>query len=86
MGTPTRDTLRRATHRNQEHTRLPQGRILLLQGHILLHLGHTHHNMGTLSQVATHLKVDILLQATPAHLTRVMGAATPGATWGRGQC
>ena len=79
MGTPRRDTLRRATHRNQEHTHLPQGRILL-------HPAHTHHNMGTLSRVATQLKVDILLQATPAHLTRVMGAATPGATWGRGQC
>jgi len=86
MGTLTRGTLRRATHHHKEHTHLPQGRILLLhQGHTHLHLGHTHHNMGTLSQVATHRKVDILLQATQAHLTRVMGAAMAGATWGWGQ-
>ena len=71
MGTHSRDTLRRATRHHQEHTRLPLGRILLRQGHTHLHLGHTHHNMGTLSRVATHRKVDILLQATPAHLTRV---------------
>lgn len=86
MGTPTRDILRRATHLHQEHTRLLQGRILLHQGHTHLHLGRTHHNnMGTLSRVATHRKVAILLQATQAHLTRVMGAAMGGATWGWGQ-